>query len=106
MVLLKQERRGIHADYKHAAHHIVAGASKHALEARRVLWKFGISINDAANGVFLPIVEGVADASYHPRLHTKEYYDKVNELLSYATTRDEALEILAQIRMQLLNGEF
>ena len=41
--------------FKSAAHHIVAGAAKVAEEARKILKEFEISINDAVNGVFLPI---------------------------------------------------
>lgn len=41
-------------DYPNAAHHIVAGNSPKASEARAIMQKFGIDINDASNGVFLP----------------------------------------------------
>lgn len=39
-------------EYWNAAHHIVAGRSAKAAEARTILAEFGIGINDAVNGVF------------------------------------------------------
>jgi len=93
-------------EYKHAAHHIVAGNSKYAEEARDVLTAVGISINHYSNGVFLPTVKGVSDAAYHPSLHTKAYYNKVNDLLSEAETQDEVIAVLRKIAKELQNGSF
>lgn len=45
-------------EYRNAAHHIVAGTAQKAQQARAVLEKFGVGINDAINGVFLPIERG------------------------------------------------
>ena len=66
------------------AHHIVAGSSPKAAQARAILQKYGVDINDAANGTFLLTVKGVAEGAYHPSLHTNAYYDKINKLLSDA----------------------
>lgn len=44
-------------DFDNAAHHIVAGTSQNAVEARKVLENCGIDINDAANCIFLPTVK-------------------------------------------------
>jgi len=82
-----------------AAHHIVAGAAPLAADARAVLERFGIGINDAANGVFLPSV-------VHSSLHTNAYYTGVNDALAGATNSDEALEVLEGIRSNLLGGGF
>ena len=92
--------------YKNAAHHIVAGNSKYAAEARQILHQFGIGINDAINGVFLPTVKGVSDAAYHPGLHTQAYYNKVNDLLSTAKSKEDAIEILLDIADMLQKGIF
>jgi uncharacterized protein RhaS with RHS repeats len=73
------------------AHHIVAGSAARAAPARAVLERFGIHINDAANGVFLP-------ATVHAKLHTNKYYDAVNDALAQATTKEEALEVLDALR--------
>ena len=93
-------------DYPHAAHHIVAGTSKKAEEARKILEKFDIDINDAANGVFLPTEKNISEAMYHPSLHTNKYYDEVNQMLREAETRDDVLDILELISQKLLDGTF
>ena len=67
-------------DFGNAAHHIVAGNSAKSAEARAILQKYGVDINDATNGVFLPTVKDVAESAYHPSLHTNAYYDEVNRL--------------------------
>jgi RHS repeat-associated protein len=79
-----------------AAHHIVAGGSRFAKEARGMLAKLGIDINDAANGVFL-------DKSKHVGLHTQKYYDMVTEALSGAKTKEDAVNILKDIADTLKN---
>ncbi len=77
-----------------AAHHIVAGKAKKAAEARAVLDKFRIGINDASNGAFL-------SKAVHDRIHTNKYYETVNSALRQATTREEALQALDAIRSGL-----
>jgi hypothetical protein len=77
-----------------AAHHIVAANAARAAPARAVLEKFGISLDDAANGVFLP-------AKVHNRIHTNAYFDKVNNALSQASTRGEALEVLEALKGEI-----
>jgi RHS repeat-associated protein len=93
----------------HAAHHIVAGSLRRAQAARDVLARFQIDINDAANGVYLPtsrIGAAASGSTYHPTLHTHRYLDAVNELLSGATTRGEALATLQFIATQLQQHAF
>jgi hypothetical protein len=71
------------------------------------LQRFGIGINDAANGVFLPANRAAANtagAAVHSTLHTQGYYLKVNDMLSTARTRAEAETILDIIRQRLLSG--
>jgi hypothetical protein len=90
-----------------AAHHIVAGGAKKAEDARRVLAKFGIDINDAVNGVFLPHEpSSQAPGAYHRTLHTDQYYMKVNRLLSKAQSRADAIRILQRIQKDLLANRF
>ena len=77
--------------------------------ARGVRQRFGIDINDAGNGEFLPGRMKSAHptgAAVHSRIHTNAYYGEVNRLLGQATTRSEALYSLAYIRSQLLSGGF
>ncbi|MCM1237041.1 MAG: AHH domain-containing protein [Ruminococcus flavefaciens] len=93
-------------NYPNAAHHIVAGNSPKAAEARAILQKYNIDINSASNGVFLPTVRNATKNTYHPGLHTDSYYRKVTELLSSAKTRDDVLDILDDIASRLQNGTF
>ena len=59
-----------------------------------------------SNGVYLPKVTGVSEAAYHPSLHTKAYYDKVNDLLMNAESEEEVIGVLNQIANDLLNNTF
>jgi hypothetical protein len=90
-----------------AAHHIVAHGNKMAAPAQRVLMRFNIHIDNAANGVFLPDrAASAAPGMYHRNLHTTGYYQAVNQALGNARTRQQALDILDDIRTELLNGTF
>jgi hypothetical protein len=82
-----------------AAHHLVAGNAKPAARSQAILQKFGIGINDAENGVFLPL-------KTHYHVHTKAYYKSVYDELFKATTREEVIDVLASIRYALMNGGF
>jgi HNH/ENDO VII superfamily nuclease len=101
------EKAGVHRPRGAAAHHIVAGKARAAEVARRVLAKFGIGINDAENGVYLPCNSKApceALGTVHSSLHTNSYYKAIDELLLAARSRDEVLEILADIRSRLEAG--
>lgn len=70
---------------------------------------FGIGINDAVNGVFLPATryaQNVFGAAVHSMIHTSAYYQAVNEALSAATTRQQAVDILTSIARGLRSGGF
>ncbi len=92
--------------YNNAAHHIVAGSSPKAAESRAILDKYGININSADNGVFLPTDKDVTGVAYHPSLHTDEYYRKVNTLLENASSKEDVIDILNMIKEGLLDGTF
>jgi len=103
------EKAGIIRPANTAGHHIVAKASKFpgAVRAREILEKFGIDVNNAANGVYLPNTkDSLAPGLYHPSLHTKAYYAAVAERLENAKTLENVLETLNDIRSELLNGTF
>jgi hypothetical protein len=90
-----------------AAHHIVAGNAPAAAQARAVLQRFGIGINDAINGVFLPATRAAPNATgaaAHSTVHTNAYYQTVNQMLGAATTRAEAEAALRAISQALLAG--
>ena len=63
------------------AHHIVAQSDKRAKASRDFLFDWGIGINDAANGVYLPkkngSVPGMDDATAHEIIHTSPYHLEV-----------------------------
>ena len=92
-----------------AAHHIVAGGDARAATARAVLQRFGIGINEAENGVFLPRWVRSANANrsaVHAEVHTDAYYAEVNRLLGQAQTREEVVQALDFIRGRLLAGRW
>ena len=82
-----------------AAHHVVAGAAPGAATARATLERFGVGINDAINGVFLP-------SAQHATLHTKQYFEAVNSALSSAKTRAEVEQTLQFIARGIQAGTF
>jgi hypothetical protein len=103
------EASGIPRPKGYAAHHIAAGGAERAEAARRILQKFNIGINDVSNGVFLPAdraTQVIAGETIHSTLHTRKYYDAVNEALKNATTRQEAIDILQGIGRALQSGDY
>jgi RHS repeat-associated protein len=104
-------RAGFTRPAETAAHHIVAGGVPAAAPARAVLARFGVHLDEAANGVFLPRFSTSANptgAMVHSELHSNQYaaqyYARVNQLLGQARTRDKVVETLGYIRDQLLAG--
>jgi hypothetical protein len=93
-----------------AAHHIVPAALKKfpsAEQARNILIKFGISVENAANGVYLPAkFEDAVRAAYHGSVHSRRYCDELYFRLRTARSKEEALLVLNQIRKELLAGTF
>jgi hypothetical protein len=90
-----------------AVHHIVAANAKNAKPARKLLRKFGIGLDDAVNGVFLPATRkspNSTGAAVHSTLHTKEYYKIVNQMLEKAKSKADAEGILRRIHHSLLAG--
>lgn len=101
------EASGVARPAETAAHHIVAGGAEAAAPARGVLTQYGIDVNTAENGVFLPSNTGSLNpfgAAVHSTLHTGSYYESVNELLLGATSRSEVMDSLAFLREGLLGG--
>lgn len=95
------------------AHHIVARLHYHAARSREIMFAWGIAINDAANGVFLPrnsFIKHIlgADALAHQILHTASYYFAVQMRLG-RVANDSAhavREVLGEIKAELLAGTF
>ena len=103
------EASGVSRPAGYAAHHIVAGRDEPAAFARIVLQKFGICINDAENGVFLPAnraTQVIAGETIHSTLHSNKYYEAVNDAIETAKTKQQAIDILARIRRALQAGDY
>ena len=93
----------------HAAHHIVStddGRFPEAIEARKIIGKFNIDIDDAVNGVWLPYKRGIDGGVYHPGLHSREYYQAVVDSLRRAKNRKDAVQQLQRIGGLLSQGKF
>ncbi|MER6590908.1 AHH domain-containing protein [Micromonospora purpureochromogenes] len=91
----------------HSPRHIVAGNSVKADPARQQLGKFGIGVNSAENGVWLPRnlkSPNPNGMSVHSKVHTDDYCKYVNELMGGARTRNEALDVIGHLRRQLQGG--
>jgi hypothetical protein len=93
-----------------STHHIVALEHELAALSRKKLAKFGIHIDDAINGVFLPAFlksPNHKGSIVHATLANKKlYYEKVEKALDKATTKAEIIEQLRKIRKALLDGSF
>lgn len=101
---------------KHAeadAHHIVAATDKRATRSRTLLFRWGIGINDADNGVYLPkkwtsVVPGLEEATAHQGIHTTAYHLAVTARLSLAKPSNQAngRKALQDIRYDILHDDF
>ncbi len=103
------EAAGVQRPPSTDAHHIVAANAEAASTARAVLRRFGVDIDDAANGVFLPSnasASTAAPGSLHSTVHTKTYYAEVTARLLRATSKQDVTDVLDDIRQMLLSGSF
>lgn len=94
-------------------HHIVAQLDPRATEARTFLFNWGIGINDADNGVYLPryrtsCVPSLPNAPNHQGVHTTKYYLAVTQVLfAFSDQPKEAgRAALRSIRADLIAGIF
>lgn len=76
------------------------------MEFRDKLYKLGISINNADNGVFLPVKKGVSKAVTHAETFGRIYYSILDNRFKEINTREKALKELANIAKELLEGTF
>lgn len=89
------------------AHHIVAHGDARAREARAILAKFGIKLDEAVNGVFLPGFKrspNVHGKAVHSTVHTDAYYAAVERNLKVATNKSQVEEVLRTIAANLEKG--
>jgi hypothetical protein len=90
-----------------AAHHIVAGKHSGADEARRLLKEEDIDINEAANGVFLPMNSKyvIGETTSHANVHTFKYFQEINRRLEQ-TPVGQRRNALGKIAEELQKGIF
>lgn len=91
----------------YAAHHIVPASDKNAQNARDILKKHGIDINDAINGVFLPTdVSNSNGEIVHKGRHPVEYSKEINRIINNADAdgKKEVELKLNEIKNSLLNS--
>jgi len=91
------------------AHHIVALADKEARRSRQRLFGWGIGINDAGNGVFLPR-DGVGlpnypNAAHHRPYHRVRYHLQVWMRLQRANDEPGGRTQLRGMKADLLAGK-
>lgn len=95
------------------AHHIVAAGDKRARRARGFLFRWGIGINDADNGVYLPKkwssqVPGLENATAHEVIHTTDYHLAVTARLALTkpSNQENGRTTLKDIKFDVLNNDF
>jgi hypothetical protein len=89
------------------AHHIVAHGDHRAKQALAILKKFGIKVDDAVNGVYLPGYKTSPNPLgkvVHGNLHTDGYYIAVEKALTGAKTQAEVIQRLRIIAWKLEHG--
>jgi hypothetical protein len=99
-----------------SAHHIVASLDEEAADSRMLLFGWGIGINDADNGVFLPRTKSSSipqnpKATKHAGVHTGIYHHQVFIRLDAAAdmnAKDQKIgrSALRKIKGELLQGTF
>lgn len=90
------------------AHHIVALRDPEAMSSRVLLFGWGIGINDADNGVFLPRdqagLPGHPSAPRHNPHHRVAYHLAVYDELQYAENTEEGRATLRFLKAKILSG--
>ncbi len=90
------------------AHHIVALRDGEAARSRVLLFRWGIGINDADNGVFLPAksvgLPGSPNAAHHTPNHAPEYHYEVFLRLRRGTDTGGGRRELKDMKGDLLIG--
>ena len=97
------------------AHHIVPGGHRRAVLARRILYSYPvcIGINDAINGIFLPVTSGKKaprssnplNRVFHNETFTPRYAEYVEQQLTPASgSRTMVRAVLRQLRTEMASG--
>jgi hypothetical protein len=95
-----------------AAHHIVPARDARfpsGEKCRKILEKFGLGLNEAENGVYLPttLSDAVTSGStIHGKVHNEAAYAKVFDAISPSVSKTDLIERLDGVRVKLRNGTF
>jgi hypothetical protein len=83
----------------YATHHLVPATDKAAQDARNILTGYGIDINDAVNGVYLPTPKDITATQgiEHNGRHPKYYAQTVNDLIKSADKRGGQQAVLNEL---------
>ncbi|PTT90151.1 hypothetical protein DBR42_06570 [Pelomonas sp. HMWF004] len=94
-------------------HHVVATQDRAAERSRRLLFKWGIGINDKDNGLYLPKnwsskVAGLEEATAHEVIHTLAYHLAVTVRLQNTrpSNQVEGRKTLCDVKYEILHDEF
>lgn len=89
-----------------AAHHVIEGSDKAAVQSRAILQKYGININAPENGILLPDGENsIYKGSRHITSHTEEYSKYVYSKIKDVKCKDDLIASLIEIKHELYTGE-
>ena len=95
------------------AHHIVAAGDQRAKQSRTLLFGWGIGINDADNGLYMPKkwssnVPGLEESTAHEVIHTDDYHFAVEARLIDVTGEPShtARLTLRDIKGEILSNAF
>src|SRR5262245_21561980 len=78
-------------------HHVVPFSDRRAEPARKIMSKYGVSLEDADNGAWL-------SREYHDTLSRNSYFTWLNEKLSHARSESDVREALRSIVDDLKTG--
>lgn len=94
-----------------ATHHIVAATDSRAMRARKLLFKWGIGINDVDNGVRLPRwlsspkPASLTDATVHAIVHTDLYHTTVHYRLKQVAVVHPTEDTYARVELKGMKQE-
>jgi hypothetical protein len=114
--ILARNIKNATGESKHAeadSHHVVAAQDTRAKRARTLLFRWGIGINDADNGLYLPktwasVVPGLEDATAHEIIHTTAYHVAVTFKLQTTRPSNDVAgrKALRDIKQDILSNDF
>ena len=97
---------GLERPFGSVAHHIVAFADKRAVEARAILEKAGININDAVNGIYLPGTKISQGSWWGCSSNNSALMPITDEVTRRLQQSDDVQKTLSKLERTFLRGDF